>query len=128
LSPWLLAAPTEPGEVHIYSRVAGTEVIDIYSDKILWKSGRGALNSRINETTLGDLKAGDLKIVRNTGATRVLPEAVEFSTARLTVNRKPRRQGQARLEARSDHVQVTLTHPRSGYAEVDVTVVFGEQK
>ncbi len=111
LSRWLQSAPTEPGEIHIYSRVAGTETIDVYGDELLWRSGRGALSSRVNEVSLGDLKAGDLKVVKNCGATRILPESVAFSTARLTVNRKPKGQGKAKLEARTDHVRVTLSHP-----------------
>ncbi len=127
LNEWLQATPTEPGEVHIIARFDGNEVIDIYSDEIRWKSVHRAIDSRINHVLLGDLKAGDLKIIKNSGATRLLPEAVDFSTARLIVVRKPKKQERAKLEIAPDHVRVTLIRPRPGFAEMDATVVFGNQ-
>ncbi|HEX3987966.1 MAG TPA: hypothetical protein VHZ30_00960, partial [Verrucomicrobiae bacterium] len=122
------AVPTETGEVHIVSRVGGTEFVDIYSDEVEWKSSRrGTTGNKINYVSLGDFKANGLEIVKNSGATRFMPDAVDFSTAQLVINRKSNRQGQATLQIADDHVRVTLAHPRLGASELEVTVTFGKQ-
>lgn len=125
LNKWIQAAPTMPGEIHISSRLVGTESIDIYSDEIRWKSGRRAVNGSINQVKLEDLKLGDLTIIKNNGVTRLLPDAVDFSTARLIINHKPKRQARSTLTIAPDHVRVTLAHPGPTEVELDVTVTFG---
>lgn len=119
--------PPNQGEIHIFSRLDGTESIDIYSDEVRWKSGRGAVSSKINQVRLDDLKPGELVIIKNSEATRLFSEQVDFSTARLIINRKPKSKGQgrAKLETAPDHVRVTLVHPGGGFAELEVTVAFG---
>jgi hypothetical protein len=80
---------------------------------------------------LGDLKPGTLQVIRNSGATRLLPDNVDFSTARLTVDHKPRRRGRTELQIEADRVQIHLTDPPLGTAEFEITVTFGnppEQK
>ena len=83
------------------------------------------MSSRINLLDLGDLNAKDLRIIKNHGATRLLPETVDFLTARMTIDHKPVKQSQARLETFDDHVRVILTHSRPGMALLEVTVIFG---
>lgn len=124
---WIQTVPTEAGEVHIFSRLAGTESIDIYSDEVRWKSGRGAISSKINEVKLDDLKPADLVIIKNSEATRLLPATVDFSTAQLIIDHKPnsKRQGRAKLEKAPDHARIVLVHPGNGYVELEVTVTFG---
>lgn len=120
------AVPAESGMVHIVSRVGGAEFVDIYSDKVQWKSSRrGTTGNKINYINLGDFKAGGLDVVKNSGATRLMPDTVDFSTAHLAIDRNPRRQGgQATLQIADDHVRVMLAHPRLGASEIEVTVNF----
>ncbi len=124
---WIRAVPAEPGELHIFSRFDGTETIDIYSDEIRWRTGKEAVSSKINQVKLGDFKTGEMKIIKNSEATRMLPDTVDFSTARLAIDHKPKRQGKAKLETALDHVRVSLIYPKPGFIELEVTVVFGKQ-
>ncbi len=127
LSVRLKAVPAESAEVHIFSRVAGTEFIDIYSDQVQWRSShRGAIGNRINNVKIGDLSEGDLQVIQNTGTTRLMPEAVDFATAALKNDRKAgRRRDHAKLAIFEDHVRVILSHQAAGSAAMDVTVTFG---
>jgi hypothetical protein len=126
LAERIAAVTTEAGAVHIVSRVGGAEFVDIYSDEVQWKSSpRGTSGNKINHVSLGDFKAGGLGIIKNSGATRLMPDAVDFSTAHLAIDRNPRRQGgQATLQIADDHVRVILAHPRMGASEIEVTVSF----
>jgi serine/threonine protein kinase len=126
LDEFIHAAPTEPGEAHISSRFLGSETIDIYSDEIQWRCKRSAPSGRVNQVKLDVLKAGDVVIIKNTGAKRFMPENVDFSSARLIVNHKSKRQpGKATLAIAPDHVRVTLSHSGGTSMGFDVTVVFG---
>ena len=125
LNEFATDVPTAPGEVHIASRFVGTETIDIYSDVIRWASGRVMNDSRINHVKLEDLKSGDLALIKNSGATRILPDNVDFSTARLVVKRKPKKQAKAIFTIAPDHVRVTLSHPCNAPVDMEVTVIFG---
>ncbi len=127
LDEWGRETPSEPAELHVHSRLDGTETIDIYSDEIRWKVGRGTIGGGINHVRLDGLKPGDLMLIKNTGATRVLPDSVDFSTARLIVDQKPKKQDRIKLEVSPDHVRIILTRPRPGSGEFKVTVVFGSQ-
>jgi hypothetical protein len=120
------AVPLEAGTVHIVSRVGGAEFVDIYSDKVQWKnSRRGTTGNKINHVNLGDFKAGGLEVIKNNGATRLMPDNVDFSAAHLAIDRNPRRQGgRATLQIADDHVRVVLSHPRLGASEIEVTVNF----
>lgn len=120
------AVPTVPAELHISSHIIGTVNVDIYSDEIRWISGRIAANSRINHVKLDDLKLGDVTIIKNCGISRVMPDNVDFSTAILVVNHKPKKQASARLAVAPDHVRVTLTRSRGAESELDVTLTFGK--
>ena len=114
--------PLEAGQVHIESRVGGTEYVDIYSDEVQWRSSRrGTTGNKINHVNLGDFNADGLAIIKNSGATWLMPDAVDFSTAQLVVDRRSARQGQASLQIEDDHVRVTLAHPRVGASEIAVT-------
>jgi serine/threonine protein kinase len=119
------AVPTQSGEVHFSSRVSRGELIELYSDEVRWKSNRGSTGDQVNHVMLGDLKPGTLQVIRNSGATRLLPDNVDFSTARLTVDHKPRRRGRTELKIEADHVQIHLTDPPLGTAEFEITVTFG---
>jgi hypothetical protein len=120
------AIPAQPAEVHIVSRVNGTEFIDIYSDEVQWQSSRrGTVANKINQVNLGDLGTSDLEIIKNNGATRLMPDTVDFSTARLNLDRKPSRGGHADLQIFDDHARVILGHRKNGAATPDVTVTFG---
>jgi hypothetical protein len=117
--------PVEAGNVHIVSRVTGTEFIDIYSDEVQWKSSRrGTTGNKINQVNLGDFKGGGLEIIENSGATRLMPDTVDFSTAHLAIDHISNRQGQVTLQIADDHVRVVLAHPRLGASEIEVTVSF----
>jgi hypothetical protein len=122
------AVPTEAGTLHLVSRVGGTEFVDIYSDEVQWRGGRrGATGNKINHVNLGDFTAGGMQVIQNSGATWLMPDAVDFSTARLVIDRKSNGQGQASLQTFDDHVRVMLAHPRLGASEIEVTVYFGKQ-
>jgi hypothetical protein len=128
LSERLNAVSTEAGAVHIVSRVGGTEFVDLYSDEAQWTSSRrGTTGNKLNHVNLGDFKAGGMEVIKNNGATWFMPDAVDFSTARLVVDRKSNGQGQATLRIFDDHVRITLAHPRLGASEIEVTVYFGPQ-
>jgi serine/threonine protein kinase len=117
--------PTDSATVHIVSNVGGTEFVDIYSDEVQWKnSRRETTGNKINYLNLGDFKSGDLEIIKNSGATWLMPDTVDFSTAQLV---KSRRQGQATLQIADDHVRVVLAHSRMGNTEIDVTVTFAKK-
>ena len=125
LSERVDAVPVEAGSVHIVSRVAGAEFVDIYSDEVQWKSGRrGTTGNKINHVNLGDFKGNGLEVIKNSGATWLLPDTVDFSTAQLVVDHISNRQGQATLQTADDHVRVILAHPRLGASEIEVTVTF----
>jgi serine/threonine protein kinase len=121
----LKSVPTQSGEVHITSRATGTEQIDIYSDEIQWKSIRSAFANKINRIPVGDIQAGGLKIIKNTGQTRYLPDAIDFSSAHLNIDHKPKRQGHATLTIADDHVHLSLINQHPGLADLEVTVAFG---
>jgi hypothetical protein len=122
------ATPSQAGVVHIVSRVGGSESVDIYSDEVQWQSSRrGTTGNKINYVSLGDFKADGLQVVKNSGATWLMPDTVDFSTAHLVVDRKSNRQGQATLHIADDHVRVVLAHPRLGASEMEVTVNFTAQ-
>jgi hypothetical protein len=127
LNEWAKAIRTEPAELHIRSRLDGTEVIDVYSDEIRVKVGRASLNVNINQVQLTDLKPGDLVLIKNTGASRLLPDAVDFSTARLVLDQKARKQDHVKIETSPDHVRVVLSRPRPGFYDFRVTLIFGGQ-
>jgi hypothetical protein len=128
LTERIKAVATEAAEIHIISRVGGTEFVDIYSDEVQWKgSRRGAAGNKINHLNLAESTAGGLVVIKNSGATRLMPETVDFSTATLVIDRKSNRQGQAILHIADDHVRVILTHPRSGATQLEVTVTFQKQ-
>jgi hypothetical protein len=124
------AVPVGAGAIHIVSRVSGAEFVDIYSDEIQWKtSRRAATGNRINHISLGDVEPGGLEVIKNSGATRLMPDAVDFSTARMVIDNKSRRQqGQAALQIFDDHVRVVLTHPRMGASDLEVTVLFQDHQ
>ncbi len=125
LTERLKTVQTDAGQVHIVSRVGGTEFVDIYSDEVQWTgSRRGTTGNRINYVDLGDFKAGGLEMVKNNGATWLMPASVDFLSARLETGRT---RGQATLSIYDDHVRVTLSHPRLGAPEITVTVIFGKQ-
>ncbi|HEX3624005.1 MAG TPA: serine/threonine-protein kinase [Verrucomicrobiae bacterium] len=126
LSERVNAVPTWPAQIHIFSRVNGTEFIDIYSDQVQWRSSqRGAVANKINQVSIGDFSTGDIQIIKNCGATWLTPEPVDFTTARLDNDRKERHRERARLTIFDDHVRVTLAHQRAGSGAFDVTVIFG---
>jgi len=125
LTPRIDAVPAEAGSVHIVSRVSGTEFLDIYSDQAEWHSSRrGTTGNKINYVNLGDFKGGGLEVVKNCGATWLMPGNVDFSTAKLVTDRNPRGLGSATLQIAADHVRVFLAHPRLGASEMEVTVSF----
>ncbi|HEY1663006.1 MAG TPA: serine/threonine-protein kinase [Verrucomicrobiae bacterium] len=122
------SVPTQFAELHIESRVAGTEYVDIYSDEVQWHSSRrGTTSNKINQVNPGDFSENDLEIIKNSGSNRLMPNTVDFSTARLNDDRKVQRGGRAALQIFADHVRVTLSHPKAGAATMDVTVSFGNQ-
>jgi hypothetical protein len=125
LADRLATVPAEAGVVHIVSRVGGAEFVDIYSDEVRWKSSRrGTSGNKINQVSLGDFAADGLEVIKNTGASWLMPDTVDFSTAHLTIDRRSSRRGQATLQISDDHVRVILAHPRLGESEMDVTVTF----
>ncbi len=126
LAEFLKGIPTQPAEVRIISRVSGTEFIDIYSDEIQWRSShRGTIGNMVNQVNVGDFTSADLQIIKNGGATRLMPHMVDFSTARLDNDTRARRRDSAKLAIFEDHVRLTLSHQRAGAAGMDVTVIFG---
>ncbi|HEX3855872.1 MAG TPA: serine/threonine-protein kinase [Verrucomicrobiae bacterium] len=128
LTERIKSMPTQFAEVHIVSRVGGTEFVDIYSDEVQWRSSRrGTVGNKINQVNLGNFSASDLEIIKNNGVTRLMPDAVDFSTARLNMDRKPGHGGHADLQIFEDHVRVALAHPKAGAATLEVTVTFGNQ-
>jgi hypothetical protein len=99
--------------------------VDIYSDEVQWRSSRrGTTGNKINHVDLGNFNADGLAIIKNSGVTWLMPDAVDFSTAQLVVDRKSARQGQASLQIADDHVRITLAHQRLGASEIAVTVTF----
>lgn len=125
LSERIHSVPTKFAEVHIFSRVAGTEFIDIYSDQVQWRSSqRGAIGNKINQVRLDNLSEGDFQIIKNCGATWIMPDAVDFTTARLDDDRRGRRHEHARLTIFEDHVRLMFAHQRAGSGAFDVTVIF----
>jgi hypothetical protein len=128
LASRISAVSTDPGTVHITSRVGGTEFVDIYSDEVQWQSSnRGASGNKINHVALGDFKAGGLEVIKNSGATWLIPANVDFSTAQIVAERKPRRQGSVTLQIADDHVRIILGRARLGAPEISVTLSFGKQ-
>ncbi|HEY1790386.1 MAG TPA: serine/threonine-protein kinase [Verrucomicrobiae bacterium] len=126
LSDHLNAVPTQPAEVHIVSRVSGTEFIDIYSDQTEWTSSqRGATENKINQVSPGDFGEGDFQIIKNCGPTWLMPDAVDFASARLDNDHKEHRGERAKLLVFADHVRVILSHQRIGSGAFDLTVIFG---
>jgi len=121
----LKAVETQTAEVHLSARIYRAEIIDIYADEIRWKSGRGSNGDQVNYVRVGQLQGGDLKVIKNTGVTRLYPEDVDFSGATLTIDHKPKRRGRAELQVLPDHVRVLLADPPLGSAEIEVTVAFG---
>ena len=118
--------PPLSGELRISSRVEGSEEIDIHPDAIRWTSSRGSQGNRINHVPVGDLKRGGSRNIRNSGATRLFPEGVDFLTARMTVSHRSKRHGKALLEViAEDHVRVRLDQP-AGLSDIEVTVTFGD--
>ena len=127
LGPRINSVPTRFAELHIQSR-RRHEYVDIYSDEVQWRSGRrGTTGNKINQISPGDFTTSDLEIIKNSGATRLMPAAVDFSTARLNDDHRVQRGGHAVLQIFPDHVRVTLSHPKAGAATLDVTVSFGNQ-
>jgi len=126
LSERVKSVPTQPAEVHIFSRVSGTEFIDIYSDQAQWRSSQGgAIGNRINQVSLGDFSEGDVQIVKNCGATWLMPGTVDFATARLENDHKEFRGDRVRLVIYEDHVRVMLSRQKAGSWAFGVTVIFG---
>jgi serine/threonine protein kinase len=126
LSERIGAVPTQPAEIHIVSRVSGTEFIDIYSDQAQWRSSqRGASGNTINQVSLGDFGEGDFQIIKNCEASWLMPGAVDFATARLDIGSRGHHGERARLIVFEDHVRVILSHQRAGSMAFDVTVIFG---
>jgi hypothetical protein len=102
------------------------EFVEIYGDEVRWRSSRrGAVGNRINQVNLGNFSASDLAIVKNTEATRFMPDTVDLATARLDVDRKSAHHDRAELKIFDDHIQVMLAHQRAGAGSMDVTVKFG---
>jgi serine/threonine protein kinase len=121
----LKAVASQTAEVHLTARIYRAEIIDIYADEIRWKSGRGSNGDQVNHVRIGQLQGGDLKVIKNAGATRLYPEDVDFTNATLTIDHKPKRRGRAELQILPDHVRVLLADPPFGSAEIEVTVMFG---
>lgn len=126
LAPRLQHAGFVTASLHISSRVGSTQLIDIYPDEIRWHCDRESLNNRINHVLFGDLKDKDVITVQNTGPTRLFPEAVDFSTAKLKIDHKPRNRGNAKLETYDDHVRVVFVNHHAGMVDIEVTVTFGQ--
>jgi len=121
----ILVTPPVSSELRIFSRVEGGEEIDIFSDAIRWTSSRGSQGNRINDVPVDNLKRGGSKIIKNSGATRLFPEGVDFLTAQLTFSHKFKRRGKALLEViAEDHVRVRLEQS-AGLSDLEVTVTFG---
>jgi serine/threonine protein kinase len=121
----IAVTPPVGGELRIFSRVEGSEEIDISRDGVRWTSSRGSQGNRINDVQVGDLKRGGTRNLRNSGATRLFPEGVDFLTAQLTVAHKFKRRGKVLLEVvAEDHVRVRLEQS-GGLSDLEVTVTFG---
>ncbi len=127
LAERISSVPVDSAELHIRSHVADSEYIDIYSDEIRWRSTGKSTRNKINHVRVADHQSGAVTIVKNYGATRVLPDAVDFTSATLTVDAKPRDRGQVSLDIiAEDHVRLNLSDTRPSPAELDVTITFGE--
>jgi hypothetical protein len=116
---------TEAAEIHISTHLATTELIEIYSDEIHWRSNGGSSNDKINHVLVRTINRNTSVIIPNRDATRFLPDAVDFSSAKMTINHKPKKRGKASMEIFDDHVRIRLSDPPSGSIELDVTVSFG---
>ena len=114
-------------EVHIISRVGNTQNIDLYANEVRWKSEGLSLADRINQVVIGDLRGKGSSLIMNYGATRLYPEGIDFSTARLIIDRKAKNRGNAKMEITDDHVRVTLTDRPRGTSDIEVTVTFGAE-
>ncbi|HUA64276.1 MAG TPA: hypothetical protein VME24_00410, partial [Alphaproteobacteria bacterium] len=99
------------------------------SDQVQWRSSqRGAIGNKVNQVSLGDFSAGDLQIIKNSGATWFMPANVDFGTAQLVNDHKERRGDRARLVVYEDHVRVMLSHQKAGFWAFGVTVIFGAKQ
>jgi len=128
LAERISAVPTPTAQVRILARVEGSDHIVLASDEIRWASARGSQKARLNWLAFSGLKAGAAEVLANTGATRVLPEDVDFSSAQMTIEHKGRRRGRATLEAAEDHVRVALVGALGGPVDFEVTVTFGSAR
>jgi hypothetical protein len=63
----------------------------------------------------------------NYGATRLFPEGIDVSSARLRIDRKAKSRGNAKLEIAEDHVHITLIDRPRGASDIEVTVNFGSE-
>lgn len=127
LSDIIKSIPTQSAQLNVFSRLGGTEFIDIYADRAEWRSSqRGTEGNKINYVSVGDFGSGDVEIINNYGATWLMSSTVDFSTAKLEDDRtKGRRRAPAKLVVFDDHVRLMLSHQRTGTAGMDVTIIFG---
>ena len=125
LADRIQVTPPAAVELHIVSRVEGSEEIDISRDGVRWTSSHGSQSNRINDVLVGDLKRGGSKNLKNSGATRLFSEDLDFLTAQLTIAHKFKRRGKALLEVvAEDHIRVRLEQS-AGLSNLEVTVAFG---
>jgi serine/threonine protein kinase len=123
LQPRLDLVPTESAELHISSHGGRGEVIDITSDGFSWHSTHRSLGDTINQVDVGAFGRVGNRVFKNSGATWILPDDVDFTTAKLTY-RQGKHRGKASLAIAEDRVRVRLSDPPTGYMTIDVTVTF----
>ncbi len=125
LADRLNAFPAVPAELHLFCRLSGTDHIQISSDETRWSCGRGSQNCRLNQIYAGEMKSSSDRVFKNSGATLLLPDDVDFSTAHLEIDQMPRQKARANLDSSAmDHVRLNLVHSARGMAPFDVTIIF----
>ncbi len=119
--------PPASAEIHLYCRVAGTDRILFTSDETRWTSGRPSQSGRVNQVQIGAMKPSSELKFKNSGATLLLPQDLDFSTARIEVDHAPK-QHFPKLDAGADHAQITLVHTGRGMASFELTLTFGDRR
>jgi serine/threonine protein kinase len=117
--------PAMPGQLRLLIEVEGSANLTISGDEIRLENSHGARNIRINSFFWGTFPKGGPEILKNYGATRFLPEAVDFSTARIAKRRISRRWGKIeRFQPMEDRLEIRLVDAPAGASVFDLLIAF----
>jgi hypothetical protein len=126
LEPRVKLVSPQRAELRIRDRSEGWDSLNIYSDKLVWWSSHGPADQKsVNHVSWSNV--GMTPEMKNAGATRLLPEEVDFSTARMTVHWSQWPWSSVLMETFEDHVHVRFLDNPGGASSFDVSVAFDVQ-